>query len=252
LLKELLTSAPILRIVDPNENFVVCIDACKGLGGVFTQNGHVISYESRKLKEHEMNYATHDLEFDVIIHVLKIWRHYLMGKKFELRIDHSGLKYIFEQPTLNVMQTRWLEFLSEYDFGIKHIKGKEKKVVDALGRRVHIMHAIAISIHSSYSKSIILDVVVTDQHYLQVKESLQQEDVQHKFKEYKMKEDGVFIHKNRIYVPDFGELRNLVLKEMHNIPYARHPSYQKIIAAIRSQYVCNTSVLSPILNNVSC
>jgi hypothetical protein len=35
LLKELLTSAPILNIVDPNENFVVCIDACKErLGGV--------------------------------------------------------------------------------------------------------------------------------------------------------------------------------------------------------------------------
>jgi hypothetical protein len=34
-LKQLLTSAPILRIVDLNEGFVVCIDACKeGLGGV--------------------------------------------------------------------------------------------------------------------------------------------------------------------------------------------------------------------------
>jgi hypothetical protein len=58
LLKELLTSAHILNIVDPNENFVVCIDACKeGIGGVLTQNGHVIGYESRNLKEHERNYA---------------------------------------------------------------------------------------------------------------------------------------------------------------------------------------------------
>jgi hypothetical protein len=69
LLKELLTSAHILKIVDPNENFVVCTDACKeGLGGVLTQNGHVISYESRKLKEHERNYATHDLELAAIVH----------------------------------------------------------------------------------------------------------------------------------------------------------------------------------------
>jgi hypothetical protein len=81
LLKELLTSAPILNIVDPNENFVVCTDACKeGLGGVLTQNGHVVCYESRKLKEHERNYATHDLELATIIHALKMWRHYLMGK----------------------------------------------------------------------------------------------------------------------------------------------------------------------------
>jgi hypothetical protein len=61
-LKDLLTSAPILNIFDPNEDFVVCIDACKeGLGGVLTQNGHVIFYESRNMKEHERNYATHDL-----------------------------------------------------------------------------------------------------------------------------------------------------------------------------------------------
>ena len=55
-LKTLLTSAPILRIADPNKEFVVCTDACNdGLGGVVTQEGHVIAYESRKLKFHENN-----------------------------------------------------------------------------------------------------------------------------------------------------------------------------------------------------
>jgi hypothetical protein len=43
MLKELLTSAPMLNIVDPNESFVVYTDACKeGLGGVLGKNGHVI------------------------------------------------------------------------------------------------------------------------------------------------------------------------------------------------------------------
>jgi hypothetical protein len=50
-LKQLLTSAPILRIVDPNEYYVVCRYACKeGLGGVLSQNGFVICFESIKLK----------------------------------------------------------------------------------------------------------------------------------------------------------------------------------------------------------
>jgi hypothetical protein len=89
-----------------------------------------------------------------------------MEKRFELRTDHNGLKYIFEQPTLNSRKTRWLEFLSEYDFDIKHIKGKENKVVDALSRRVHLMHATTISMHQSDVKSRILDVVVTDADYL--------------------------------------------------------------------------------------
>jgi hypothetical protein len=108
------------------------------------------------------------------------------GEYFELRIDHSCLKYLFEQPTLNSREAKWLEFLREYDFDIKHIKGKQNKVVDALRRRVHLMHATTITMHSSYLKSIILYVVI-DQHYLHVKESLQHENVHHKFKEYKMK-----------------------------------------------------------------
>jgi hypothetical protein len=63
-LKELLTSAPILNIVDPNEHFVVCTDACKeGLGGFLIQNGH------------ERNYATRDLEISTIVNALKMWRH---------------------------------------------------------------------------------------------------------------------------------------------------------------------------------
>jgi hypothetical protein len=187
-LKELLTSAPILKVADPDEDFVVCIDACKeGLGGVLTQNGHVICYESRKLKEHEINYATHDLELAAIVHALKMWRHYLMGRKFELKTDHSGLKHLFEQPTLNARQTRWLEFLSEYDFDIKHIKGKENKVVDALNRRVHEMHATTISMYCSDLKSRILEVVASDQHYAQVTEGLQQENIPLKFKDYSWK-----------------------------------------------------------------
>jgi hypothetical protein len=132
------------------------------LCGVLTQNGYVIIYESKKLKKHERNYATHDLELVSIVDALKMWRHYLMEMRFELRIDHSGLKYIFEQPTLNTRKTIWLEFLSEYEFDIKHIKGKENKVVDALCKRIHLMYATAISMHQLDMKNRILVVFVID------------------------------------------------------------------------------------------
>ena len=125
-LKNLLTSAPILRIADPNKEFVVCTYACNdGLGDVLTQEGHVISYESRKLKIHEKNYATYDLELAAVIHALKMWRHHLIGRKFILMTDNKGLKYLLDQPNLNARQARWLDFLSEYDFEIQHIKGIE-------------------------------------------------------------------------------------------------------------------------------
>jgi hypothetical protein len=124
-LKDFLTNAPILKVVYPNEYFVLCTYACKeGLIRVLMQNGHVICYESKKLKDHEINYATHDLELEAMVYALHMWRTYLTGRKFKLRIDHNGLKYLFEQPTLNSRQTRWMEFLSEYNFDMKHIKGK--------------------------------------------------------------------------------------------------------------------------------
>jgi hypothetical protein len=117
------------------------------------------------------------------------------GKKFELRTDHSGLKYLFGQPTLNARQSRWLEFLSEYDFEIKHIKGKENKVVDALNRRVHEMHATTISMCKSDLKDIILEAAKLDQHYVQTKEKLQQGSLQQKIEDYELREDGILMYK---------------------------------------------------------
>jgi hypothetical protein len=147
-LKKFLINAPIMGIDHLNEDFLGCTNACKeGLGGVLSQNGFVICFKSRKLKEHERIYATHDLELEYIVHALKKWRHYLMGNIFELRTDHNGMKYLFDQPTLNARQRRWLEFLCEYDFDINHIKGKENKVVDALNRRVNELHATTISMY---------------------------------------------------------------------------------------------------------
>ena len=39
-------------------------------------------YEFMKLKIHEKNCATYDLELTVVIHALKIWRHHLIGIRF--------------------------------------------------------------------------------------------------------------------------------------------------------------------------
>jgi hypothetical protein len=104
-LKEWLTTAPILKFVDPYKYFTVCIDASKeGLGRILSQEGHMISYESRKLKDHERNYVTHDLELASLIHALKIWRHYLIGRKFLILTDNSGIKYLLNQQGLNARQ----------------------------------------------------------------------------------------------------------------------------------------------------
>ena len=66
------------------------------------QDDKVVAYASRQLKKHEENHLTHDLELAVVVHSLKIWRHYLIGNKCEIFTDHKSLKYIFTQPDLNL------------------------------------------------------------------------------------------------------------------------------------------------------
>lgn len=152
------------------------------------KEGNVICYESRKSKYHKKNYATYDLELTAIVHALKSWRNNVMGMKFELITDHVSLKYLFEKPNLNVRQARWLEFLCEFDFDIKHVKGKENKVVDALNRKFHVD---SISIRQIDLRERVLEVVASDEFYLQEIEELQKSPMCQKFKEYRLVESNV-------------------------------------------------------------
>ena len=61
------------------------------------QEGRPAAFTSRKLKTYELNYATHDLELLAVIHALKIWRHYFLGRKFKLVTDLKSLKWICTQ-----------------------------------------------------------------------------------------------------------------------------------------------------------
>lgn len=75
-LKHSLTTAPVLKVVDPEKSFVVCTDASKeDVGGVLTQEGKFIAYESKKLKEYEQRYSAYDLELTRVVHALKMWQH---------------------------------------------------------------------------------------------------------------------------------------------------------------------------------
>lgn len=80
-LKGCLTNAPILAVPDSAKEFVVCTNAfLDGIGTMLMQEGHVIAYEFRKLKSHEVNHPTHDLKLAAIMHYLTKWRHFLLGQ----------------------------------------------------------------------------------------------------------------------------------------------------------------------------
>ena len=108
---------------------------------------------------------TYDLELVVVIHALKMWRHHLIGRNFLLMTDNKGLKYQLDQPNLNARQARWLAFLSEYDFEIQHIKGKENKVADALSINAKLNFTTAINTYKTDLEEQLEDGIEQDENY---------------------------------------------------------------------------------------
>src|SRR4051812_28731680 len=79
-LKKRLVTAPVLCFPDIHKDLQVYCDASRrGLGCFLMQEGKIVAYASRQLKNHENNYPTHGLELAAVVHALKTWRHYLLG-----------------------------------------------------------------------------------------------------------------------------------------------------------------------------
>jgi hypothetical protein len=136
ILREHLTTSPVLAQPDNNKPFDVYCDASgTGLVCVLMQDNRVIAYASRALRPHEQNFPTHDLELAAMVHALKMWRHYLMGTHCNIYTDHKSLKYIFTQTDLNMRQRRWLELIKDYDLEVHYHPGKANVVSDALSRK---------------------------------------------------------------------------------------------------------------------
>ena len=79
-LKQAVSTARVLKIVDPEKPFELETDASGvAIGAVLNQEGRPIAFESKKLSPTQQNWPVHEQELYAIIHALKIWCHYLYG-----------------------------------------------------------------------------------------------------------------------------------------------------------------------------
>ena len=76
-----------------------------------------------------------DIELVAIVFALKIWHHYLYGEQFEAFLDHKSLNYIFTPWDLNMRQSKWMEYLEDYEFTLHYQTGKTNVVANALNRK---------------------------------------------------------------------------------------------------------------------
>jgi hypothetical protein len=197
------------------------------------------------------------MELAAIVHALKIWRHYLMGKSCELYTDHKRLKYIFTQLNLNLRQRRWLELIKDYDLGINYHPRKANVVAEALSRRSHVsqlmVDSMAFELCEEFDKLNLGIIENIEALEMEVGSTLLQEiqkgqlenekvqEIKRNIKEEKLlgsteDDKGVLWYKGRICVPDVKELKDKILCEAHESAYSIHPRGNKMYHDLKATY----------------
>jgi hypothetical protein len=134
-LKGKLTHAPLLQLPNFGKTFELECDASGvGIGAVLMQDGKPVAYYSEKLHGPILNYSTYDKELYALVHSLETWCHYLWPKEFVIHSDHESLKYLHSQNNLNRRHAKWVELIESFPYVIKHKKGKDNVIADALSR----------------------------------------------------------------------------------------------------------------------
>jgi hypothetical protein len=217
-----------------------------------------VAYASWQLRMHEVNYLTHDLELAAVVHTLKIWRHYLMGKRCELYMDHKSLKSILTQSNLNLRQRRWFELIKDYDLGINYHPGKGNVVADPLSRRSHVSQLVVehmpFELCEEFDKLNLRIIANTEAMEMEVGASLLQEiqkgqvedekiqEIKHNIKEEKSPsfsedDEGVLWYKERICVPNVKKLKDNILCEAYESTYSIHPGGNKMYHDLKATYL---------------
>ena len=147
--------------------------------------------------------------------------------------DNKGLKNLLDKPNLNARQARWLAFLSEYDFEIQHIKGKENKVVNALSRNIRLKFIAVIITYTTNLEEQLKAMLEQDEIYQKLQAKTKENPTESLSKGYSLNEKIFLLYKDRMYAPNVPKVKLLILNEIHKNPYSGHPGYQKTITMLR-------------------
>ena len=192
---------------------------------LYNDQWKTVAVWSRTLNTCQRNYSILDKEWLAILEsVTRIWKHWLIGKEFEILTDHAPLCQILTKKAeeLTPRQIRWLEKLEPFAFRIKYVKGRKNIVADALSRNTQDntkVNVIEIG-HSEFQihKEDITQSVQQDAIYQEI---LHDELLQTQL-ELINKDGLLFTNTEQIYIPGNQALRYKLILEYHDQPFSGH------------------------------
>ncbi|VDI32099.1 Hypothetical predicted protein, partial [Mytilus galloprovincialis] len=138
-LREAMVSAPVLSLPNATDPFILDRDASdKAIWAEILQvqgeQERAISCASFTLTPERQKYCATRKELLAIVRFTRLFRHYLLGRRFTVRTDYSSLTWLTNFKELQGQIARWLEEISQFDMEIKHRPGAKHPNADALSR----------------------------------------------------------------------------------------------------------------------
>jgi hypothetical protein len=154
-----------------------------------------------------LNYSTYDKELYALVRVLETWQHYLWPKEFVMHSDHESLKHIGGQAKLNKHHAKWVEFIETFPYIIKHKKGKDNVITDALSRCYTMLSQLD---HNFFGLESLKELYATDFDSKDAYENCREGRTWNKY----VLHNGLLYRANKLYVPA-SSVRLLFLQEAH-------------------------------------
>ncbi|KAL0173707.1 hypothetical protein M9458_029675, partial [Cirrhinus mrigala] len=228
-LRQRFTTAPTLRHPDPQQPFIVEVDASStGVGAVLSQRQgqpsktYPCAFYSHKLSPAEKNYDVGNRELLTMKLALEEWRHWLEGARhpFIILTDHKNLEYLRTAKVLNHRQARWSLFFNRFNFTISYRPGSQNTKADALSH-VHEPDQASSPPETILPTSVIVAPVTWDL-MTEITEAQTQDP------------PPANCPRDLTYVP--AALRQRVLSEVHATPSSGHPGIEATIHFLHNRY----------------
>ena len=149
--KQAILNCTDLAHIDPTAALTLMTDASvEGCGGVLLQRTtsptgvvtyQIVAFVSHKFSKQARDWSTIEQEGYSIVYCVLRLEEFLLGRHFLVRTDHKNLIYILGSNIPKII--RWRLRLSEFDFAIEHIAGRDNQVADGLSR---ILNALSVDV----------------------------------------------------------------------------------------------------------
>ncbi|RVW32429.1 Transposon Tf2-8 polyprotein [Vitis vinifera] len=231
-LKQAMTTTPTLAMPNFNDSFTIETDASgEGIGAVLSQQGRPIAFMSRALGVTKKSWSTYAKEMLAIVEAIRLWRPYLLGKKFFILTDQRSLKYFLEQRVSTPEQQKWVVKLMGYDYEIIYRPGRENSAADALSRKsgspalLHL-HVPVVTVWDEIKKAYEGD------SYVQSLTRMANAQLEGSY----AWRNGLLFFKGRVVIPSHAALRTKLLHEMHDTKIGGHSGVLRTFKKLAQQF----------------